>query len=44
MVARRRARRAKGDTVLLPGDQVCGPAKPEDVPLIQLMFGRPEEE
>jgi cell volume regulation protein A len=34
----------KGGTVLLPGDHVYVLAKAEDVPLIHLMFGRPEEE
>jgi cell volume regulation protein A len=32
------------DTILLPGDHVHLIAQPEDRPLIQLMFGRPEEE
>jgi hypothetical protein len=30
--------------VLQPGDHVYLIAQPEDRPLIQLMFGRPEEE
>jgi cell volume regulation protein A len=34
----------KGLTVLQPGDHVYLIAQPEDRPLIQLMFGRPEEE
>ena len=34
----------KGATVLLPGDHVYVLARPEDVPLVHLMFGRPEEE
>jgi cell volume regulation protein A len=34
----------KGSTVLQPGDHVYLIAQPEDRPLIQLMFGRPEEE
>jgi potassium/hydrogen antiporter len=34
----------KGSTVLLPGDHVYVVVQPEDRPLIQLMFGRPEEE
>jgi len=32
----------KGNTVLMPGDHVYVFARPEDVPFIQLMFGRPE--
>jgi cell volume regulation protein A len=32
----------KGTTMLLPGDHVYIFARPEDRPLIQLMFGRPE--
>jgi len=32
----------KGDTRLTPGDHVYILARPEDVPFIQLMFGRPE--
>jgi cell volume regulation protein A len=35
---------ARGGTVLQPGDHVYVIAEPEDRPLIQLMFGRPEEE
>ncbi|MGH7534097.1 MAG: TrkA C-terminal domain-containing protein, partial [Gemmatimonadales bacterium] len=35
---------AKGSTVLQPGDHVYVIAQPEDRPLIQLMFGRPEED
>ena len=35
---------AKGSTVLQPGDHVYVVAQPEDRGLIQLMFGRPEEE
>ena len=35
---------AKGATVLLPGDHVYVVAQPEDRAIIQLMFGRPEEE
>jgi len=35
---------AKGSTVLQPGDHVYVIARPEDRPLIQLMFGRPEED
>jgi cell volume regulation protein A len=35
---------AKGTTVLQPGDHVYVVAQPEDRGLIQLMFGRPEEE
>ncbi len=35
---------AKGSTVLQPGDHVYIVAQPEDRGLIQLMFGRPEEE
>ena len=35
---------AKGTTVLLPGDHVYVVAQPEDRAIIQLMFGRPEEE
>jgi potassium/hydrogen antiporter len=34
----------KGNTVLQPGDHVYVIAQEEDRPLIQLMFGRPEEE
>ena len=34
----------KGGTTLLPGDHVYVVVQPEDRPLIQLMFGRPEEE
>jgi cell volume regulation protein A len=34
----------KGSTVLQPGDHVYVIAQPEDRPIIQLMFGRPEEE
>ena len=34
----------KGNTVLLPGDHVYVIAQEEDRPLIQLIFGRPEEE
>lgn len=34
----------KGTTVLQPGDHVYVIAQQEDRPLIQLMFGRPEEE
>ena len=34
----------KGATVLQPGDHVYVIAQPEDKPLIQLMFGRPEAE
>jgi potassium/hydrogen antiporter len=34
----------KGGTVLLPGDHVYVVVQPEDRPLIQLMFGRPEED
>jgi cell volume regulation protein A len=34
----------KGGTPLLPGDHVYVVVQPEDRPLIQLMFGRPEEE
>jgi cell volume regulation protein A len=34
----------KGNTVLQPGDHVYVIADEEDAPLIQLMFGRPEEE
>jgi cell volume regulation protein A len=33
----------KGSTVLEPGDHVYVFSRPEDRPLIQLMFGRPEE-
>jgi cell volume regulation protein A len=33
----------KGDTVLQPGDHVYVVSRPEDRPLLQLMFGRPEE-
>jgi cell volume regulation protein A len=33
----------KGGTVLQPGDHVYVVVEPEDRPLIQLMFGRPEE-
>lgn len=33
----------KGGTVLRPGDHVYVVVEPEDRPLIQLMFGRPEE-
>jgi cell volume regulation protein A len=32
----------KGNTTLMPGDHVYIFARPEDVPFIQLMFGRPE--
>jgi hypothetical protein len=35
---------AIGSTVLKPGDHVYAVAQPEDKPLIQLMFGRPEAE
>ncbi len=35
---------AKGSTTLQPGDHVYVLAQPEDRPLIQLIFGRPEEE
>ncbi|MGH7512022.1 MAG: potassium/proton antiporter [Gemmatimonadales bacterium] len=34
----------KGSTVLRPGDHVYMVTQPEDKPLMQLMFGRPEEE
>jgi cell volume regulation protein A len=34
---------ARGATVLQPGDHVYVLARPEDRPLVQLMFGRPEE-
>ncbi len=34
----------KGNTVLLPGDHVYVIAQEEDRPLIQLIFGRPEED
>jgi cell volume regulation protein A len=34
----------KGGAALLPGDHVYVVVQPEDRPLIQLMFGRPEEE
>jgi hypothetical protein len=34
----------KGNTRLQPGDHVYVVAQDEDRPLIQLMFGRPEEE
>ena len=34
----------KGTTTLEPGDHVYVLAQPEDQPLIQLIFGRPEEE
>jgi cell volume regulation protein A len=34
----------KAGTTLKPGDHVHVIAQPEDRPLIQLMFGRPEEE
>jgi cell volume regulation protein A len=34
----------KGSTVLQPGDHVYMVTQPEDRPLMQLMFGRPEEE
>jgi cell volume regulation protein A len=34
----------KGSTTLEPGDHVYVVAQPEDLPFIQLMFGRPEEE
>jgi potassium/hydrogen antiporter len=34
---------ARGSTVLKPGDHVYVLARPEDRPLVQLMFGRPEE-
>ena len=33
----------KGGTVLQPGDHVYVVVQPEDRPLIQLMFGQPEE-
>ncbi|HEY7529876.1 MAG TPA: potassium/proton antiporter [Gemmatimonadota bacterium] len=33
----------KGDTVIQPGDHVYVVSRPEDRPLLQLMFGRPEE-
>ncbi|MGH7498367.1 MAG: potassium/proton antiporter [Gemmatimonadales bacterium] len=35
---------AKGTTVLRPGDHVYVVAQPEDRAIIQLMFGRPEED
>jgi len=35
---------AKGSTILQPGDHVYVIAQPEDRALIQLIFGRPEEE
>jgi potassium/hydrogen antiporter len=34
----------RGSTVLKPGDHVYVLSQPEDQPLIQLMFGRPEAE
>jgi hypothetical protein len=34
---------ARGSTVLQPGDHVYVLAGPEDRPVVQLMFGRPEE-
>jgi cell volume regulation protein A len=34
----------KGATAMLPGDHVYVVVQPEDRPLIQLMFGRPEED
>jgi cell volume regulation protein A len=34
----------KGNTTLEPGDHVYIFARPEDRPLIQLMFGRPESD
>ena len=34
----------RGSTVLQAGDHVYVLAQPEDKPLIQLMFGRPEAE
>jgi cell volume regulation protein A len=34
----------RGATTLQPGDHVYVLAQPEDQPLIQLMFGRPEAE
>jgi len=34
----------RGTTVLMPGDHVYVLTRPEDRPLIQLMFGRPEGE
>lgn len=34
---------ARGDTVIEPGDHVYVFYKPEDRPLIELLFGRPEE-
>ena len=34
---------ARGSTVLQPGDHVYVLARPEDRPVVQLMFGRPEE-
>ena len=34
----------RGSTVLHAGDHVYVLAQPEDKPLIQLMFGRPEAE
>jgi cell volume regulation protein A len=34
---------ARGSTVLKPGDHVYVLARPEDRPVVQLMFGRPEE-
>jgi potassium/hydrogen antiporter len=34
---------ARGSTVLRPGDHVYVLARPDDRPVVQLMFGRPEE-
>jgi cell volume regulation protein A len=34
----------KGSTTLDPGDHVYVVTRPEDKPLMQLMFGRPEAE
>jgi cell volume regulation protein A len=35
---------AKGDTVLAPGDHVYVLARPDDLPTLHLLFGRPEGE
>ncbi len=32
----------KGGTILQPGDRVFVFSRPEDLPFLQLMFGRPE--
>ncbi len=34
----------RGDTVLTPGDHVYVAARPAELPLLHLIFGRPEEE